>query len=243
MLASLLLIPLTFAGLVSMLTSVRSWLQLLESRCLLPCSLKPLLSLPVPVWPNRNILQTCETSEPLVAQPMQMQKGIYDCRAASHSRSCQTVNPTLCPQLHTSKPGPTERRCQLPSFSGSESHCLFESTPPHTTGSPVLPVPFSLHQRREEGWSEPPLQAVTIKPIQSPVICMQLLTRQRTHNLSLSPGIAGDCHMAVKMAASSPWALPGREQVIDEGHGFFCLALASLCKRLQKRPELKEEVE
>lgn len=61
---------------------------------------------------------------------------------------------------------------------------------------------------------------------------MQLLTRQRTYNLSLSPGIAGDCHMAVKMAASSPWALPGREKVIDEGHGLFRSALASLCRRL-----------
>ena len=60
MLASLLLTPLTFACLVSMPTSARSWLQFLGSRHLLPCSLQHLLSLAGPVWPKRNILQTRE---------------------------------------------------------------------------------------------------------------------------------------------------------------------------------------
>lgn len=44
--------------------------------------------------------------------------------------------------------------------------------------------------------------------------------------------------MAVEMAASFPWALPGRE-VIDEGSRTFSLALDGL----YRRPELEEEIE
>lgn len=123
-----------------------------------------------------------------------MRKGIYGCRATSHSGSCRGVNPhsPLTAVHWQARP----RRGEMPAslslgLRGPTGHS--EPTPPHATGSPVLPAPFSPHQRREEGWSEPSHQAVTIKPIQSQVICMQLLTRRRTLNLSLSSGIAGNC--------------------------------------------------
>lgn len=87
---------------------------------------------------------------------------------------------------------------------------------------------FLTPQGREEGWSEPPHQAVTIKPIQSRVICMQLLARQRTLNLSLSPGIASDCAMWLRR-----WRLPfpgtaSPGEAIDEGPWTFPPALAGL---------------
>lgn len=96
----------------------------------------------------------------------------------------------------------------------------------------MLHLFFSTREGRRR-WSELPHQAVTIKPIQSRVICMHLLTRRRTLNLSLSLGIAG-----TQVTWLWGWRLPflgccwagwSRVETFPPG--------------LDRRPELEEEEE
>lgn len=103
---------------------------------------------------------------------------------------------------------------------------------------PSLPKPQDLlcsllsflpaRQGREEGWSEPPHQAVTIKPIQSPVICMQLLPG-REHStchyllallVTVTRGRGDGGFLSLDTASQG--------EVTDEGPGTFPPALAGL---------------
>lgn len=94
---------------------------------------------------------------------------------------------TLWSQLHTS-------RGSLPAslFPGLRVLGSVLSSPLPTPQDPLCSL-LHFPSTRGEGrrWSELPHQAVTIRLIQSRVICMHLLARRRTLNLSLSLGIAG----------------------------------------------------